>query len=150
MPDPDLSDVMSDEDRRISEGDSTKYKMLITTWQNDALFFERIAREANVFFAPRRLEGIGMSFLEAMARGQCVVAPNFPTHSEYITHNVSGLLYDPDKPEPLDFKCAKQLGAAARRHMEYGYVRWQNDLRKMICAIGCRNFYSIKNRAAFP
>jgi glycosyltransferase involved in cell wall biosynthesis len=83
---------------------------------------------ANVYFAPRVSEGIGMSFLEAMACGCCVVAANAPTMSEYIDHNVSGLLYDPQRPVELNFSRFAELGAAARRSIENGFTDWVNDL----------------------
>ena len=55
-----------------------------------------------------------MAFLEAMARGQCVVSPDSPTMSEYIDHNISGLLYDLNELRPLSSHRAQSLGAAAR------------------------------------
>jgi hypothetical protein len=48
--------------------------------------------QANIFVASRHNEGIGMGLLEAMARGMVVIAHDAPTHDEYITHGVNGLL----------------------------------------------------------
>ena len=50
--------------------------------------------QANIFVASRHCEGIGMGLLEAMARGMVVIAHDAPTHDEYITHGVNGLLTD--------------------------------------------------------
>jgi glycosyltransferase involved in cell wall biosynthesis len=63
------------------------------TWyerRSDAL---AIIDDCDIYIAPRSCEGIGMGFLEAMARGLCVVAYNAPTMNEYITDGVNGLLY---------------------------------------------------------
>ncbi|MBK8020937.1 MAG: glycosyltransferase [Chloroflexi bacterium] len=48
--------------------------------------------EANVFIAPRAYEGVGLSFLEALASGCAVLAYNAPTMNEYITHLHDGFL----------------------------------------------------------
>ena len=52
--------------------------------------------ECGVFVAPRRLEGIGLGFLEAMAMGKCVVAEDAPTMNEYIANGKNGVLVDVD------------------------------------------------------
>ena len=80
--------------------------------------------QSNVYFAPRSAEGIGMAFLEAMARGQCVVSPDSPTMSEYIDHNISGLLYDLNDSETVEFSSRAEPGAAARLRIENGYHDW--------------------------
>jgi glycosyltransferase involved in cell wall biosynthesis len=53
---------------------------------------------ANVFLAPRAAEGIGLTFLEAMARGGAVIAYDAPTMNEYIRNGDNGILL---KPEPV-------------------------------------------------
>jgi len=52
----------------------------------------RISREANIFLSPRLTEGVGMAFLEALARGAGVVAVDNPTMNEYIMNGVNGRL----------------------------------------------------------
>lgn len=52
--------------------------------------------ECGVFVAPRRLEGIGLGFLEAMAMGKCVIANDAPTMSEYISNGKNGVLANVD------------------------------------------------------
>jgi hypothetical protein len=62
-----------------------------------------------------------MSFLEAMNHGCCVVAPNSPTHNEYITHMLNGILVD-DKygytGPKLDRKILKDLGTCAQASLK--------------------------------
>jgi hypothetical protein len=93
--------------------------------------------KANVFFAPRAREGIGMAFLEAMARGQCVVANHAPTHSEYITHNVSGVLFDLQNPALLDFSGAPNLERGRA-----GKSKANTRCGKTTSRIACPNFCS--------
>ena len=64
-------------------------------------YLQRISR-CGIVIAPRRKEGIGMVFLEAMAMGKCVVACNDATMNEYITHGKDGILFAPDTPKPVD------------------------------------------------
>jgi len=55
--------------------------------------------ECGVFVAPRRLEGIGLGFLEAMAIGKCVIANDAPTMNEYIANGKNGVLVNVDVAE---------------------------------------------------
>lgn len=56
--------------------------------------------KVNIFIAPRPVEGVGLTFLEAMASGCAIIAPDFPTMNEYITDGVDGILL-PLKPNIL-------------------------------------------------
>jgi len=93
-------------------------------WWKDRRDYLATVAKHNIFFASRTYEGIGMSMLEAMAMGLCVVAPDRPTHNEYISHKKNGILYDPMNAKPIDLTHVKELGARARRSIEQGYSRW--------------------------
>jgi len=47
---------------------------------------------ANIFIAPRGVEGVGVALLEAMASGCCVIGYDNTTMNEYILHNQNGFL----------------------------------------------------------
>ncbi len=79
------------------------------------------------YIAPREYEGIGMSFLEAMAAGRCVVASNTPTMNEYIQNGVNGFLYDIDDPQPIPLCEVRDIQANARKYIEDGYKKWEKD-----------------------
>jgi hypothetical protein len=113
----DLSDIPMDAD--IVSG-----RVSTSSWNGDRSEYLKHLAESNVFFASRTAEGIGMSFLEAMAMGLCVVAPNAPTMNEYIRDGENGLLYDPEHPRPMDFSRAGQMGKAARASCEAGRREW--------------------------
>ena len=94
-----------------------------SSWfENKADYLRTVARH-RVYFAPRLNEGIGMAFLEAMAMGLCVVAPNTPTHNEYIVDRNNGLLYDSERSK-LDFTSLATIGINARATIEMGYQQW--------------------------
>jgi hypothetical protein len=104
----------------------------VTTWFESGAHYRATLLEHNVFFAPRATEGIGLSFLEAMASGLCVVAPNFPTMSEYIAHGTNGMLYSFGQKSALDFTRAKEVGARGRETVERGFVDWHQVIPELI------------------
>jgi hypothetical protein len=111
--------------------DIEQFKIVQTKWFERVEEYQKALSSASVFFAPRLSEGIGMAFLEAMALGMCVVAPNYPTMSEYIEHGVNGLLYDPLVPETIDLSIAQALGARARLSSEKGRAAWELSLPRL-------------------
>jgi hypothetical protein len=54
--------------------------------------FWSFLNQSNVFIAPRLAEGVGMTFLEALAQGSAVFAFNGSTMNEYIDHGYDGYL----------------------------------------------------------
>ncbi len=89
------------------------------------------------YMAPRLYEGIGLSFLDAMSMGRCVIAPNTPTMNEYIADGVNGILYScegsthkvPRKTISLD---VRTLQANAYHTIEQGYKEWMINRYKII------------------
>ena len=111
--------------RLPSAEDIAQHNITASTWFEKKADLDALMEQANVYFAPRLEEGIGQSFLEAMSRGQCVVAPNLGTMNEYIVSGVNGLLYEPDNPQSLDFSCVADLGARARAGAAMGRALWE-------------------------
>jgi|688.fasta_scaffold20424_7 hypothetical protein len=68
-----------------------RVKILDNNWLTHDQYLA-ILENVNVFIAPRRWEGIGLSSLEAMARGIPVVGLASPTLCEYIENGVTGIL----------------------------------------------------------
>lgn len=64
--------------------------------ESDRQSYLHIASEANIYIAPRKVEGVGLTFIEAMSRGSAVVAYNGPTMNEYIRHKKNGFLLSND------------------------------------------------------
>jgi hypothetical protein len=114
-----------------SAEDIRQYNVVTTSWFADRDNYFDTLRRHNVYFAPRRTEGIGLSFLEAMAMGMAVVTPNSPTMNEYIVDRVNGYLYDPDRPKSIDFSSAQATGAKARETAELGYQQWIDSLPRL-------------------
>lgn len=111
--------------------DIEHYRMTTSVWFDKREDYQLVLNNSNLFFAPRLYEGIGMSFLEAMAKGMCVVAPHFPTMSEYIKHGETGLLYDPFDPKPMDFSDAFRIGRNAREFIFEKRKEWLENIKEI-------------------
>ncbi|MCP5538049.1 MAG: glycosyltransferase [Akkermansiaceae bacterium] len=85
-----------------------------------------------IYIAPRKKEGIGMSFLEAMAMGRCVVAPDYPTMNEYITHGKNGLLYSLQKPEALPELSISEIQETTYQYMVDGRQSWETNKHNIL------------------
>lgn len=120
------------EDQGFSETKSAETRhQAEKAWQNHEAYIQRI-RTFQVYLAPRRFEGIGMTFLEAMAMGMCVVAENQPTADEYITSGVNGILYQGDDVQlllPPRFVAAdlERMGHAAREQIGRLHREWREN-----------------------
>ena len=90
---------MPDNNQSVSNGpdpdDIRQYGISFSRWFPARRSYWSLIDSVDIYFAPRVREGIGLSFLEAMAMGKCVVAPDFPTMNEYIINGVNGILYNP-------------------------------------------------------
>ena len=113
-------------------------KVTVSRWFEDRADLDNLMNAAHLIFAPRALEGIGMSFLEAMARGQIVVAPDKPTMNEYLRHLTTGILYDLNRPE-LDIVPSRAtlatMGKAVHRTVALGHERWVMDKERLTSII---------------
>lgn len=111
-----------------------------TSWFDDKSELAAKMEESALYMAPRPYEGIGMSFLEAMALGRCVVAPDTATMNEYITDGVNGLLYPwhPDSPSHCGASVKspgtsiRDLQKNAYRSVAEGHARWNAEKRNIL------------------
>lgn len=98
-----------------------------TSWFPNAADYHAALARANVFIAPRRAEGIGMALLEAMSRGMLIVACDEPTHNEYISNWLNGILYNPDNAHVVTVTIdqAESLGHLAYETARIGRQNWE-------------------------
>lgn len=102
--------------------DKVKY---VDGWFSDRKYLGLLDSHC-VFVAPRVSEGIGFSFLNAMARGLVVVGNDSSTMNEYINNGVDGFLFDYKKPVGLDLGVGvlELVGRRMRGRFELGYLFW--------------------------
>jgi Glycosyl transferases group 1 len=136
-----------DNDREMIPPDVTT-----SEWAADSSVYLARMRTANVFFAPRATEGIGMANLEAMAHGMCVVAHDDATANEYLVNQENGYLYDIGNPENLSLTPARArlCGRAARNTVEDGYERYIGKLDDVLSFISSTPKPSPRYRHQFP
>ena len=114
--------------------DKINYFIKETKWFKSAQEFKIHINKSGVYFAPRLEEGIGMSFLEAFAKGQCVISPDRGTMNEYITNGVNGILYS-ESICILKHLNLNQLRSNAIRSSVNGYKRWQDAKKDILTFI---------------
>lgn len=103
-----------------------------STWFERKSELNATIGQSAFYMAPRSCEGIGMSFLEAMAMGKCVVAPNQPTMNEYIQHGETGVLYSLEVPQPLSPVDVREIQRKTSAFMKDGYAQWHQDCRLIL------------------
>lgn len=102
-------------------------KITETSWFETKDEMKAYIQKSAIYFAPRKYEGIGMSFLEAMAAGRCVIAPDYPTMNEYITHGVNGYLYNLKNPQKIDISDVRIIQKNAEEYIKNGYENWEKE-----------------------
>lgn len=101
----------------ISAVDRERFGVVDLPWFDHPDDYLALLDAVDFFVAPRKYEGIGMTFLEALARGKTVIAADRPTMNEYISHGDNGYLFSTRFPRPL-----AHLGDPARLAAEI--TRW--------------------------
>lgn len=93
-------------------------------------YLERVAK-CGIVVAPRRKEGIGMAFLEAMAMGKCVVAYDDATMNEYIENGENGILFSAGEARPVPPEAVNRAAAGAGASSARLRTRWLEDSAKI-------------------
>lgn len=100
-------------------------KISRSIWYLDKEQMKKDMLESCLYLAPRIQEGIGMSFLEAMAMGRCVIAPDSATMNEYIQPNKTGILYNIEHPVfDLSESLVRRIQRNTVSYIFQGYMDW--------------------------
>jgi len=94
--------------------------------------FWKIVSRNNIFVAPRVQEGIGMSFLEAMALGLCVVAYNDSTMNEYIDDGETGYLFSERTAKKISFDSLETVIKNTRKSVLAGREAWIKSIPSLV------------------
>lgn len=93
-------------------------------------YLERMSK-CGIVIAPRRKEGIGMAFLEAIAMGKCVVAHNDATMNEYIKDGENGILFNADDPKQISNVVVSRVLENVSKYATEMRARWLHDRNKI-------------------
>ncbi|WP_320196488.1 glycosyltransferase [Agrobacterium rosae] len=116
------------------------YKLTTSKWFASRKDYNEVLAKFNFFIAPRRSEGIGMAFLEAMARGMIVCGHDDATHDEYISNGLNGILFNADLAQKVDVQDSRyryRLSAMALKSVEDGHSTWLDTTLKIVDYIKC-------------
>lgn len=110
-------------------------KITTSTWfKNKADFLETLA-QFSIYIAPRKAEGIGFSFIDAIACGMVILAHDKPTMNEYIVNNVNGIIFDTELPDFRLINIEKLRTESIKTFIE-GHESWNNFIPLLLSTIG--------------
>lgn len=122
-----LHTVPDPNNKKIEPSKKWDGKVINSNWFDSKDEMQKYIQQAAIYFAPREYEGIGMSFLEAMAAGRCVISPDNPTMNEYITHGKTGFLYNLKSPKKIELKNIREIQNSAHEFIQKGYENWETN-----------------------
>lgn len=122
-----------------SKEDIVKYNIQIIDHWLDKEEYNKLLSSCNIFIAPRPSEGIGISFIEALSKGMCVIAPDNSTMNEYIIHNKNGLLYDLKNPKELDLSNLTEICKNTIKKAKEDYESWEKTKDNILNDIQQKN-----------
>lgn len=108
------------------------FSITTSKWSKEATEAAAHASKANVYISPRHTEGIGLGFLEAMARGQIVIAPDSATHNEYIAHSINGFLSDGSRLNLPERGALRLIAQSALDSCRIGHERWLESEPRLV------------------
>lgn len=99
-------------------------RVTLSRWYANPADFQAALADFQVFVAPRKREGIGMSFLESLSLGQVVIGWDDATMNEYIAPGRNGFLVGAPAQELEPPTDPAVIGANARASVEDAYRAW--------------------------
>lgn len=88
--------------------------------------------EADFYVAPRKAEGIGFSFLEAMSYGKVILAYDESTMNEYVIDGETGYLFDQSFKIQKPFHSPKSLSGKMKERADKLYAHWEKTKHEII------------------
>jgi len=122
--------------RRHCDTNGINVEIVFSEWYEDKADLKAAMHAHPVYFAARTHEGIGMSFLEAMAHGQIVIGPNNPTLNEYVANGSNGFLFGqgfgiPSGPQAFRDGLV-QMSDRTLACVADGHVQWLRDADRLV------------------
>ncbi|MBU4370176.1 glycosyltransferase [Candidatus Parcubacteria bacterium] len=128
----------------ISKEDIKKYKieMIESDFIPKNKYLELLSK-SNIYIAPRKKEGIGMSFLEAMSMGLVIIGNDEATLNEYVKNNYNGCLFNKNSGF-INLKNIEEIRNNSIISAKNGYEKWIEE-EKFLTNFIFSN-YTIKNK----
>lgn len=129
-----LHQAIDPEQKHLDPSTAQKHKFQFTfsKWFKSRSAMLKKVADASIYVAPREYEGIGLSYLEAMAMGKAVIAVNNPTMNEYIENNKTGYLFDINNPRIINLDNLRSVQKNCYKYIKAGYKEWEKDKKIII------------------
>ena len=114
------------------DANQDKFVVSYSEWFENESEMVECMNESAVYIAPRFYEGIGMSFLKAMACGRCVIAADYPTMNEYIIDGYNGVLWREGKSILLSPDTIRRIQNNTIEYMTKGYGIWNESIDEVL------------------
>jgi glycosyltransferase involved in cell wall biosynthesis len=112
--------------------EENQFEITYSDWFETKEDLMRVVKQKGIYIAPREFEGIGMSFLEAMAMGKAVIAVDNPTMNEYIVDGQTGYLFKLDDINRIDLSAIHKVQENAYSFIYEGYEKWKKNKSMII------------------
>src|SRR5574344_761059 len=112
-----------------------KFEITYSEWFDTKEELWDVIKSSGIFIAPRYKEGIGMSFLEAMAQGKAIISNKDSTMNEYIKNGETGYLCNFKYPRSIKLKNIEQVQRNTYEMVQKGYKKWLKDREQIIESI---------------
>jgi glycosyltransferase involved in cell wall biosynthesis len=107
-----------------SSEDTLEYNIEKVPWKASKNDYLNFLDDIDIFIAPRLLEGIGFSFLDAMSRGCVVVYTDASTMNEYL---------NPDIAFPINYKDSQCLDVSMWQEKQIAMIDYLNSKISSTC-----------------
>lgn len=108
--------------------------VMTSSWFSSKSILLECLTKSGIYLAPRKAEGIGFSFLDAIACGLVVCVHDKPTMNEYIVDGKNGLIFYEDLP---DFRTIdlESIRARSLESCRLGHANWCTFVPVLLAAI---------------
>ena len=111
--------------------DKYKIELVKKTFLPQTQYIEYV-KNCDVFISPRKQEGIGMGFLEAISMGKYIVSNDDSTMNEYITDKKIGFLINKKKENSIDYNDIINSVNYRIQFANNGYLQWLKQKNEII------------------
>nr|WP_241407662.1 glycosyltransferase family 4 protein [Clostridium beijerinckii] len=115
-----------------TQEDEERFNIVYSDWFETRAEYYECLKKQSIYISPRLYEGIGFSFLEAMAMGKVIVSVDNATMNEYIVHGKNGILFSIDDVKPIKFEDIKQLQLNSYNTIVQGRKKWEESIPSML------------------
>jgi glycosyltransferase involved in cell wall biosynthesis len=91
----------------------------------------KIFEKCNVFIAPRKKEGIGLTVVEAISKGMFIVGYDDATMNEYISDERVGFIYNEKTLKKVNSNNVVQNYEYRKKNAELNYNKWAEGKKKL-------------------